>query len=306
MTQNIPYHVLADPEKIKKIEQAGKIAAEALQYGKSLIKPGVLLLDVATKVEKKIFDMGGKLAFPVNISLNQTAAHYTPIPQDKSVFTDEIIKLDVGAHVDGFIGDNALTVDLSNQHSDLVKASRDALNAAIKTIRVGVTLGEIGKAIQETIESSGFKPIKNLSGHGLGEYEQHSGISIPNYNTGDTTELNEGQHIAIEPFATNGIGLIVEKGNPFIYSQVIKKPVRSQITREVLKLIESYKGLPFATRWITDKYPLFKANFAIRELTQINLIRGYAPLVEKRDGLVSQAEHSLIVGDKPKITTKID
>ncbi|MBT5021268.1 type II methionyl aminopeptidase [Candidatus Woesearchaeota archaeon] len=294
-----------DQETKNKILLAGKISAEALQYGANLIKPGVKLLDVAQKVEAKIKELGGLPAFPVNISLNSIAAHYTPIPSDESIFQDEVVKLDVGAHVDGFTGDNAVTIDLSNKYSDLIKASKGALSAAIKVVRPGATLGEIGRAIEETIQGFGFEPIRNLSGHEMGNFTLHTGQNIPNYNTGDDTELREGQLIAIEPFATTGVGMIHEKGEAFIHSQTFKKPVRSQITRDVLKIMQPFNGLPFATRWLTNKLPMFKINFAFRELNQLGILKSYAPLIEKREGLVSQAEHTVLVEDKSITTTNI-
>lgn len=292
-------------EDIKKILLAGKIAAECLEYGRTLIKPGVKLLDVAEKVEQKIISLGALPAFPVNISMNDIAAHYTPIPDDKLIFNDEVIKLDVGAHVDGFIGDNALTIDLSGKYSELVTASRKALDNSLKVVRVGAELCEIGQVIEETILKFGFRPVKNLSGHGLGKFEQHSGINIPNYNNHDRIKLERGQLIAIEPFATDGVGLIHERGSPLIFAQILRKPVRSQITREFLNLITPCQGLPFAPRWFSSKISLPKMNFAIKDLDNLGMLHSYAPLVEKNSGIVSQAEHSVFVDDSVKITTRI-
>lgn len=294
------------PDVVKKLEKSGKIAAEALAYGAKLIRPGAKLLDVAEKTESFIVKQGGECAFPVNISLNQTAAHYTPTPDDKTVFKDEVVKLDVGCHIDGWVGgDTAVTIDLSKANAELVKASRDALNNALKIVQIGTTLGEIGKTVQETIESFGLKPVKNLSGHEMSNFKLHTGLSIPNYASGEKTELKKGMIIAIEPFATNGVGLIQEKGVPFIYSIVNKKPVRSQTTREVLKLLQPYQNLPFATRWLTKKIPIFKVRFALKEMDGLGMLRSYAPLVEREDGLVSQAEHTVLVDDKVKVLTKI-
>ena len=173
-----------DQEEIEKLKKAGKIAAQVLEYGKGLIKKDASLLEVLDKIEAKIFELGGKLAFPAQISCNHIAAHHCPEEDDKTIFSDQLVCLDVGVHVDGFIGDTAVTVDLSGKHEDLVKASREALENAIKTIKVGVTLGEIGKIIQDTIQRYGFAPIRNLSGHGLGVYEQHTKPSIPKKNSG--------------------------------------------------------------------------------------------------------------------------
>jgi len=179
--------------------KAGQIAAEVREFSKQLIKPGAKLLDIANKIENKIRELGAVPGFPVNLSMNEIAAHYSPVFEDPTILEDQIIKVDIGVCYEGAIGDTAYTVDLSGKYNDLLKASRDALNNAIKILRIGTTLGEIGKTIQETIQSYGYSPIKNLSGHGLSDYDVHTSPSIPNYNTNDPTELRKGMTIAIEP-----------------------------------------------------------------------------------------------------------
>jgi len=288
-------------------KKACKIAAQSLNYGKNLIKKGNDLLDVAKKTDQKIISLGGEIAFPSQISMNQIAAHFCPTKNNNPIFENQIIKLDVGAHVNGFIGDNACTVDLSGENSELVKASRDALNNAIKIIKPGITLAEVGKVIQETIMNYGFAPVRNLSGHGLGKFEIHTNPTIPNYDNGDETEIKKGDIFAIEPFATDGYGIVIETSNPTVFSLIQKKPVRDMTTRQVLKEIEKYKGLPFAKWWLEEKFPLFRVNLALRQLESIGVIKGYPPLADRENGLVSQAEHTILVEeDKAVILTKSD
>ncbi|MBR9676607.1 type II methionyl aminopeptidase [Candidatus Woesearchaeota archaeon] len=285
--------------------KAGNVAAQALEYGRKLIKVDAKMLDVCDAIEKKIFELGGKPAFPVQINLNQIAAHYCPTDDDATVFKEgDVVKLDVGAHVDGAVGDNACTVDLGN-NSELVKASLNALNAAIKLATPGTTLGSIGQAINSEIESSGFKPIVNLSGHGIGRFIIHGPPTIPNFDTGDKTELKENQTIAIEPFATTGAGRVYESGHPTIFMVKAKKPARGPFARQVLAEIEGFDGLPFASRWVSGKLGVGRAKFGINELVKLGVLHGFPPLPEEKGGLVSQAEHSIIVNDKPKITTKL-
>lgn len=288
--------------------KAGHAAAEALQYGKSLIKPGVKYLDVAEAVEARIHKLGCDLAFPCNISRNEIAAHYTPPAGDESVFTDkDIIKLDVGAQFEGYIGDNALTIDLTGTYTDLVRASREAVEKVTKLAGVGVTLGEVGKAIAEMIESYGFKPVRNLSGHGVAKFHQHAPPTIPNYANNDPFEFIDGMSFASEPFATDGVGLINEKKPCYIYMVENKRPVRNQMSRDVLKEINKYGGLPFATRWLAKKFPIAKVNYAMRDLVQNGVLYEYGPLVEKAKGFVSQAEHTMVIFEgKLKVTTRLD
>jgi methionyl aminopeptidase len=284
--------------------KSGKIAAEVREYSKTLIKPGEKIIDIANKIETKIKELGAIPGFPVNISMNEIAAHYAPIPNDEIILDNQIIKIDIGTSYNGAIGDTAYTIDLSNKYSELVKASREALNNVIKILQIGVSLGEIGKTIQETIQSYGYSPIKNLSGHGLGLFSVHMPPSIPNYNTNDNTELKKGQTIAIEPFATNGAGMIKESNSAMIFSQMNKKPVRNQFSRLIFKEIQKYNNLPFTTRWLTAKFGTGRTNLGLRELIQVGNVKEYPPLVEVNNGMVSQAEHSFIIDDKVIITTK--
>ncbi len=280
--------------------KAGKISADALEYGKSLIKKGSSLLDATEKIEKKIFELGAKPAFPVQISCNEIAAHFCVEDDDETIFNDQVVCLDLGVHVDGAIGDNAYTIDLSGKYNDLVKAAQGALEDALKIINVGVELKEIGKIINDTIKSYGYNPVRNLSGHGLDLYNIHTKPTIPNVDNGDKAKLSKGMAFAVEPFATTGSGVVLESGLATVFMLEHKKPVRSPITREVLGEIETYDGLPFAKRWLTRKFGA-KANFALRELSQLGMIHQFPPLVEVNKGIVTQAEHSILIDDEGEI-----
>jgi len=286
-------------------EKAGKIAAEALEFGKKLIKVDASLLEVADKVEAKIVELGAKPAFPVNLSINHIAAHYAPFPGDETRFVKgDLVKIDVGSHVNGAIGDTAATIDLGD-NQELVKASEEALKAAIEMFKPGTKLGEIGRAIQEKIKEYGFVPIVNLSGHGLDLYNLHAGTTIPNYDNGDERMLKEGQIFAIEPFATKGEGMIIEGKPSGIYRLEQARPVRDMNARKVLKFIsEEYKTLPFAKRWLVKKFPT--AGFALRVLEKEKILHHFAQLPENSKGMVSQAEHTVKVSDNPIVLTKIE
>ena len=291
-------------EELENYKKAGKIAAEALSFGKELIKKDAKVLDVCDKVEAKIKELGGDMAFPVQVSLNEAAAHYCPEADDETVLTDQVCCLDVGVHVDGRIGDNACSVDLSGSNFDLVKASAEALKAATEVLKVGVPIGKIGKAIEDTIVGLGFQPVRNLSGHGLDSFNIHSAPSIPNFDTKEETPLEKGQVIAIEPFATNGTGMIHEKGDASVYMLIGKKSVRVGFVREILKQIEDYNGLPFTSRWLTKKFSEAQVKFALNQLKQLGILKSFPPLVERSDGLVSQAENSFYIDDEVIVLTK--
>ena len=196
--------------------------------------------------------------------------------------------------------ENAYAIDLSGKYSDLVKAAQKALEEALKIVNVGTELRAIGKVINDTIAGYGFNPVRNLSGHGLDLYEIHTKPTIPNFDDGNKTALKKGMAFAIEPFSTNGSGMVHESGLPTVYMLERRKPVRSPITREVLMEIGSYEGLPFAKRWLVRKFGA-KANFALREMSQLGMIHEFPPLVEVSKGLVAQAEHSILIDDNGEV-----
>ena len=288
-------------EGFEEWRKAGMAASAALWFGEKLIKPGVKVLEVAEKVEKKIKEMGAECAFPANISINSVAAHYCALPEDTLEFKEgDIVKLDVGAHINGCIADNATTISLTKD-KELERAARKALNEAMKVVRPEIKVRQIGQAIEGTIKSCGFNPIRNLGGHSIEKYIVHAGIFIPNYDNGDERVLKEGMTIALEPFATTGMGM-VKNGKPSgIYRLIRKKPVRNPVARKILETVEKeYKTLPWAKRWI--RIPM--SEFAINLLEKEEAINQYAQLVEQTGGVVSQAEHAMIVKDKPIILTK--
>ncbi len=293
-----------EEEVIEKYKKAGKIAKEALEFGASLIKPDVKAIDVTKAIEEKIISLGGKFAFPVNISINEVAAHYTPKENDELVFKKgDVVKLDIGVHVDGYIADTAITVDLG-ENKELVKASEEALKAAIETIRPGIEVWEIGKVVEETIKSFGFVPIANLTGHSLDKFELHSGKTIPNVDNKLKTKIEEGDAIAIEPFATTGNGYVIDSAPSEIYSLIDVKPVRSPIERKVIEyVVEEYKMLPFCKKWVVNKFGAGSA-FAIRNLVRQEVLHNYPILREEARGLVSQREKTILVlGGENIITT---
>jgi len=291
-------------DHLEEYRKAGKITAEMREFGKGLIKKGASLLAVTDKIEKKIAELDAKPAFPVQISCNEIAAHFCPEEDDKTIFEEQLASLDLGIHVDGFIADTAVTVDLSGSYSDLLKASEEALKEAIKIIQIGTPLNEIGKTIGETIESFGFKPIRNLTGHGLGEYNVHDFPTVPNFDNGDITPLEKDMVIAVEPFATSGNGMIQEKGEASVFDMVGRKSVRTGFVRDIQKEIETYSGLPFASRWLTRKFSEPKVRYALNQFRQLGILRSYPPLVERSGEVVSQAEHTLLIDDKVEILTK--
>ncbi|MFA4946861.1 MAG: type II methionyl aminopeptidase, partial [Candidatus Micrarchaeia archaeon] len=223
--------------------KAAQIAASVRAVAEDSVKPGARLLDAAVEIEEEIKSNGGGFAFPVNISLNEVAAHYTPREGEETVFTEKhVAKVDFGVHVEGCIIDQAFTVDLTDENGKLVEASAQALEDALAVMRAGASVRNIGAAIQSAIESRGFKPVENLSGHSLEPYLLHAGNEVPNTARGNYI-LKEGDYFAVEPFATNGAGKVTERGvDAEIYSLVNPKPVRLPQSRALLDFVsESFR-----------------------------------------------------------------
>lgn len=282
---------------LEKYLKAGKIAKEAKKLAATLMKPGIKLIDVAEKTEARIIELGGKLAFPTDVSIDEIAAHYSPIVGDKSKLkARDLVKIDIGVHVDGYVADTAITFSIGKdkENEQLIKAGADALNEAIKLVRPSVDTGKIGKKIEETISKYGFQSIRNLRGHSLDRYEIHGNKTIPNYGVKKASVLKEGDVIAIEPFPTTGEGLVIQGKGSEVYAIVSTGQIRQG--RDVLDYIKKeYKTLPFSKRVIVKAFGLLKTNLAFRQLLAKRIIEEYPILREKRNGKVAQMEHTMIV-----------
>ena len=291
----------------EKILKAGKIAAEVKEYARSFIKKDMLLLEIAEKIEDKIVELGGKPAFPTSLAVDDIAAHSTPVNDDESK-AKGILKIDLGVHVEGWMADTAFSLDLedSEENKKMIEASEEALNEAIRAVKENSEIGlnEIGKTIQDTIESRGFSPIANLSGHSMEPYDVHAGVTIPNVDNKNNMSLGEGLY-AIEPFATNGNGRVHDGKPSGIYILINSKNVRSPVAREILKFVEEeYNTLPFCSRWIVKKFGT-KAIFGLRQLEENENVHHFAQLVESGEGVVSHSEDTLLIeGGEVIVTTR--
>ena len=294
-------------QEIENIIKAGEIAKKVKIYSKEIIKKDMLLLKIAEKIEDKIHELGGEIAFPTNLSINEIAAHYTPSHNDKNK-AHGLLKVDLGVHVDGYIADTAFSIDLENsqENKKIIQASKQALENVEKSINFKSTLSEVGKIIEDTINNQGFNPIINLSGHLMEQNDLHAGVSIPNIDNGSDFELGEGL-FAIEPFATPGSGKVKDGRPSGIYQLQNMKNPRSPIAREILEYIaEEYNTLPFCSRWLIKKFGT-KALLGLRQLEQEGILHHFPQLIESSKAIVSQAENTfLIEKDKIIITTKED
>ena len=309
---------------IEMYEKAGKIVSKVRKMAVDYVEEDMKVLDLVEFVEGNVKELGGLPAFPCNISINEVTAHYTsPLGDETLLKRGDLVKIDLGAHVDGYIADSAVSVlvgmdadsspedsPLSEEELDLslnlIETSQEALESAISTVRDGATLGEIGTAIEDTINARGFNSVSNLTGHSMDQWILHAGLSIPNVREKNDHQVEEGDVLAIEPFVTNGVGRVVDMKETYIYKFIQERPLRMNQARKLLNTIEeNYRSLPFAGRWLVKDTPTPKFKMAMRKLISSRAVYPYHVLREKSNARVAQSEHTVMVeADGCKVLTE--
>jgi methionyl aminopeptidase len=278
--------------------RAGRIASECREWARENIKPGVTVRHVLETVEAMIRDRDAQPGFPAQSSRNYVAAHYCSSPEDELAYEDgDCVKVDIGVHVDGYIADTACTVDLSSdgRWQKLIRASADALAAAIATVGDGVPVGDIGAAVERTITTAGYQPVRNLTGHGLARWKVHTPPQIPNYAEHGGGKLRTGMIFAIEPFASTGRGYIRERGKAEVF-MMVKPPAKAKgLDRGVLREIEAWRGLPIARRYF-NHLDRDAVETTLSKLAKQGSLMRYPPLVEDESEMVAQTEHTIHLG----------
>ena len=281
---------------------AGKIASMVRENARKKNHIGRTLFEICESIENEIISLGGSPAFPVNVSLNEIAAHYTAEPNDQIKVKDtDVLKIDLGVHIDGYIADTAVTVSFNPKYEHLVNIAELTLSEAIKVAKFNTKSSEIGKTIENTITNNGLKPIQNLSGHSLDQYIVHAGKSIPNIKTlGSSFSLVNNQSYAIEPFVTtkDGLGIVYEGKIKNIFSLISRKPTKDKDSDDFISYLwNRFKTLPFAMRWLVKDYDEPELRKTIDHLIKRKNIRSYPILVEGNNKIVSQAEHTIFIKD---------
>jgi methionyl aminopeptidase len=287
--------------------KAGKIASEVREYARNQDHTGRTLSEICNDVENEIIKKGGEPAFPVNVSLNDIAAHYTAEPNDPTIVKNtDVLKIDVGVHIDGYIADTAVTVSFDSKYQDLIDIAQRALDEAIGIARSNTRVSDIGRIIEKTITKYGCKPIQNLSGHSLERYTIHAGQSIPNiWTIGHSFNLSVNNVYAIEPFVTtkDGQGIVYEGKVKNIFGIASRKRTKDQKADEFLGYLwNKFKTLPFALRWVVKNYEEKEALTLLETLLKKKNVHAYPILVEGSNRIVVQAEHTIIPQESNTIT----
>jgi len=284
---------------IEKYRLAGKITAEVREEIRHLVSEGMPIIDICEKTETLIRKKGGKPAFPCNVSINEIAAHYSSPPGDKrTVPAGSLVKVDIGAHVDGYIADTAVTICFNPENDNLVSAAEEAVQVGVKTIRSGLFTSRFGATIQRVIESRGLKPVSNLVGHQVARYQLHTGRALPNVSNLSTNRVNAGEVYAIEPFVTlkTAVGRVENGKEKHIFRLVKQKSLKNEHAKRLCDYIAgNFHTLPFTERWLQNVVPPDRYKVAFSELLSSKTLMAYPVFVEASGKPVAQAEHTVLV-----------
>ncbi len=290
-----------EKDRLEAYKKAGEIAKKVKDFIRPKIKVGAKLLDLVDLAEKKIIELGGKPGFPVNISINHVAAHFTPPPGDSTEIQEgDIVKFDHGVHIDGYTVDTAFTISLNDDPAlkNLVKASEEAVANAIKLIKPGVTTNILGETIEKIVREYGYKPVIDLHGHKIERWDVHGGKSIPSIAQPTGDKMEEGEVYAVEVFVSTGKGTIhAQQSNEQIYqiNPTVKKiPLRTKSARRILGyIVKEFRTLPFSRYQVYQEFP--QGTFGMIELIKTNKLEKHHILSEKKGFYVAQSEHTILV-----------
>ncbi|MFW9899296.1 MAG: type II methionyl aminopeptidase [Candidatus Thorarchaeota archaeon] len=283
--------------------KAGKAVIAAKKLAREITKSGALFLEIANRCEAEIINNGCALAFPINMSLNEIAAHYSPPIDDNTVVPEMgLLKIDIGAHFNGYIADSAFTINIDNdpELQNYVDAAKEGLEVAIEIFKPGIKLYELGEVIANRIIAHGLRPIVNLGGHELKQYILHAGPFIPNYKEKIHNQvLKPGDAYACEPFATSGVGRVDNGPRSYIYRFVkkIKKNIPYEEQGFMNNIEKHCKHLPFSPRFLENNnlIPKTKINRIIDSFLRKKILDHYPILVERTGAPVAQEEHTIVI-----------
>ena len=286
-------------ETAENYARSGRILSQVREFVRTMPIQGKPLLEICEEVEAKIRELGAGPAFPCNIGIDEVAAHYTSPWDDASLIpSGSLVKIDFGVELDGFVTDTAISISLNPAYDSMIVAAEAALQEALGAVAPGRKLSDIGSVIERCIQRYGYQPIRNLTGHKIDRYTIHAGKSVPNVSGMENGRFETGEIYALEPFVTlrDAEGAVRDGDAAYIYRYVRAKGAKSKEASKLLEHVhETYKTLPFASRWVFKNWREEGTQAAFQELIRERCIAGYPVLVEASGKPVAQAEHTLIV-----------
>ena len=287
--------------KLESLREAGKIAQEVKKFIKPKIKIGAKGLDIVNSIENKIEELGGACAFPANICINNIAAHYTsPIKDDDLTIQEgDLVKVDLGVHIEGYIVDTALSVNFSEleELENIIQATEVAVDAAKMMAKPEQNTQKMGKKIEEIIRGFNYTPIKELGGHQIERWIVHGKKSLPELGSQGGDTMEEGDVFAIEVFASTGEGSVHNTKYSYIYEMNPysgRVPLRRKISKQILGFVKrNYQTLPFAERWLSEEFR--GVLFGLQELVQQGKFKADYVLSENKGEYVAQTEQTIVI-----------
>jgi methionyl aminopeptidase len=315
------YHMSNQNIIIDSLNMGSTIHKKVRQFLYPYLKPGITLLEIAKIIESKTIELSQNqntinhgIGFPASLSLNECAAHFHPEYDSTIAFNeDDVLKIDFGVEINGWITDCAFTVCFNEKYDNLLKAVKEATYTGIQNAGIDVRIGEWGGKIQEVMESyeitlngktHQINTISNLGGHNIINGIIHGGMFLPTVNMKDTMDesykFKEGVY-AIETFGSTGDNYTFKKGDNTLYRKNPRKQILN-LDHDILNFYnnidEQFKTLPFTDRYVQN----FNSNYKnyLKTLTNNNLILSYPPLCVT-SGYTAQYEHTIYIDEYKKI-----
>lgn len=315
---NIPNYIPNENIIINSLNIGSNIHKKVRQYLYPYLKPGITLLDIARLIESKTIELSqnqntinGGIGFPASLSLNECAAHSHPEYNSTIAFNkDDVLKIDFGVEVNGWITDCAFTVCFNEKYDNLLTAVKEATYTGIKNAGIDVRIGEWGATIQEVMESyeitlngktHQINTISNLGGHNIVNGIIHGGMFLSTVGTNESYKFKEGVY-AIETFGSTGSNYAFENGESTLY-RLNPTPRKNNFDQDILDFYNNidsqFKTLPFTNRYVQYYNPNYKDY--LKTLTQNNLILSYPPLCVYPGEYTAQYEHTIYIDEHKKI-----
>ncbi|OBR07318.1 Methionine aminopeptidase 2 [Colletotrichum higginsianum IMI 349063] len=318
---------LEDPELLNDYRKAAEVHRQVRHWVQETVKPGWTLLDIATGIEDGVrsllanqgIEPGDNLrsgmGFPTGLCLNNETAHYTPNPGQKDVVLQygDVMKVDYGVQVNGWIVDSAFTMSFDPTYDNLLAAARDATNSGIKAAGIDVRICDVSAEIQEAMESYEVeirgktypvRAVRNICAHDIKRYRIHGGKSIPFIRNNDQTKMEEGEIFAIETFGTTGRGKLYDDVGVYGYGLQHDAPAQVRLpfasANRLYKTIrEQFGSIVFCRRYL-GRLGLARYLAGLNCLVSNGVLESYAPLADIKGSYSSQFEHTILLRESSK------
>ncbi|KAJ5364014.1 Methionine aminopeptidase [Penicillium cataractarum] len=318
---------LEDDSFLNDYRKAAEVHRQVRRWTQETARPGKTLTEIAEGIDdgvRALLDNDGLapgaglvsgLGFPTGLALNNCVAHYTPNPGQKEIVlqSSDVMKVDFGVHINGWIVDSAFTMSFDPTYDNLLAAVKESTNTGIKNAGIDVRISDVSAAIQEVMESYEVeingktypvKPVRNLSGHNIKQYQIHGGKSIPFVKTKDQTKMEEGEIFACETFGSTGRGSIIDGPGVYGYGKDPFAPKRftshlASARSLYQKINENFGTLVFCRRYL-ERLGVERYLAGMNNLVSQGVVEMYPPLMDIEGSYSAQFEHTFLLRESGK------